>query len=233
MGPAGRPLRIMAEYLEPLNRFDRLGVRKAVIFFGSARTCPGTSNTPDGLDYCEMARQFAGRVARWTTDTHPEGERYFICTGGGPGIMEAANRGASEQNPLLSMGLNISIPFEQKSNTFINAELDLEFHYFFMRKFWFLNLAKGLVIFPGGFGTMDELFEVLTLVQTGKKEKIPVLLFGRKFWEQMLNFPMFLEHGLISAEDLQLFHLTDNVDDAFEYLKKGLEPATLLPPVSG
>ena len=224
MGPAGRPLRIMAEYLEPLNRFDRLGVRKAVIFFGSARLCPGGADTPAQPDYCARARELAARVARWTTETHPEGERYFICTGGGPGIMEAANRGASEQNPKLSMGLNISIPFEQKSNSYINPELDLEFHYFFMRKFWFLNLAEGLVIFPGGFGTLDELFEVLTLIQTGKKKRIPVLLFGQKFWQGLVRFPMFLEQGLISEGDLELFHLSDTVDDAFEYLKKGLEP---------
>lgn len=225
MAPEARTVRMLAEYLEPMSRFERLGVHKAVIFFGSARMRPGSIAGPDGLDYCDMARELAGRVARWTTDQHAEGERFYICSGGGPGIMEAANLGAYEQNPALSMGLNISLPFEQSSNPHISSPLDLEFHYFFMRKFWFLNLAKGLVIFPGGFGTMDELFEVLTLIQTGKKEKIPVLLFGKKFWEQMINFKLFTELGLISEEDLKLMHLTDNLDDAFTYLRDGLEAA--------
>ncbi len=225
LSPEARTVRILAEYMEPQTRFSRFGVNKAVIFFGSARTCPGVTTGPDRMDYCEMARQLAARVAHWTTEKHAEGERFYICTGGGPGIMEAANRGALEANPALSMGLNISLPFEQQSNGHINPDLDLEFHYFFMRKFWFLNLAKGLVIFPGGFGTMDELFEVLTLIQTGKKERIPVLLFGKKFWEKLINFELFVELGLISEEDLGLMHLSDNLDDAFDYLCHGLEAA--------
>ncbi len=225
LSPEARTVRILAEYLEPQTRFERLGVRKAVIFFGSARTCPGVTTGPDRMDYCDMARQLAGRVARWTTDTHPEGDRFYICSGGGPGIMESANLGAKEQNPALSMGLNISLPFEQHSNAHVSPSLDLEFHYFFMRKFWFLNLAKGLVIFPGGFGTMDELFVVLTLIQSGKKERIPVLLFGKKFWEQLINFKLFTELGLISEDDLKLMHLTDSLDDAFAYLRDGLEAA--------
>jgi uncharacterized protein (TIGR00730 family) len=227
MAPEARTVRILAEYLEPLTRFERLGVRKAVIFFGSARTCPGVTAGPDHMDYCDMARQLASRVARWTTEAHQGENRFYICTGGGPGIMESANRGASEENPALSMGLNISLPFEQNSNAYISPQLDLEFHYFFLRKFWFLKLAKGLVIFPGGFGTMDELFEVLTLIQTGKKERIPVLLFGKKFWEQLINFKLFTELGLIGEDDLKLMHLTDSLDDAFDYLRHGLEAADL------
>ncbi len=225
MAPEARMVRMMAEYLEPQSRFHKMRVHNAVIFFGSARMKPGVTATPDGMDYYDMARQLARRVAKWTTEAHQGENRFYICTGGGPGIMEAANRGAAEENPALSMGLNISLPFEQESNPHISPPLDLEFHYFFMRKFWFLKLAKGLVIFPGGFGTMDELFEVLTLIQTGKKEKIPVLLVGRKFWEQMINFKLFTELGLISDEDLDLMYITDNIDDAFKYLCSGLEEA--------
>ncbi|MGH8453439.1 MAG: LOG family protein, partial [Nevskiales bacterium] len=162
MSPEARLVRILSEYLEPKARFEKLGVHNALIFFGSARIQPGMATTPDGLDYYDMARQLARRMARWTTEAHQGENRFYICTGGGPGIMEAANRGAAEENPALSMGLNISLPFEQDSNAHISQQLDLEFHYFFLRKFWFLNLARGLVIFPGGFGTMDELFEVLT-----------------------------------------------------------------------
>ncbi len=220
-----QPVRIMAEYFHPKEQFERFGVRRAVIFFGSARTRRSVARTPDGLDYYEAARELAARVARWTTEQHRGDERFFICTGGGPGIMEASNRGACEVNQELSMGLNIALPFEQHSNGYLNKNLDLEFHYFFMRKFWFLNLASGLVIFPGGFGTMDELFEVLTLVQTGKKSQIPVVLFGRRFWERLVDFELFVEQGLILEEDLELFRITENVDAAFEFLQARLAVA--------
>lgn len=137
--------------------------------------------------------------------------------------MEAANRGTAEENRELSMGLNISLPHEQHTNPYLDDNLNLEFHYFFMRKFWFLNLAHGLVIFPGGFGTMDELFEVLTLIQTGKKRRIPILLYGQAFWERLIDFNLFAEEGLLSPEDLELFHMTDDVESAFEYLRNKLE----------
>ena len=220
--PEARTIRILAEYSEPQQRFDRLGVQRAVIFFGSARLQAGNTNTPDGVDYYEAARTLAGKVANWTRETHDYDKRYHICTGGGPGIMEAANRGAYEVDPELSVGFNISLPFEQGANPYIHNKLAFEFHYFFMRKFWFMNLAKGLVIFPGGFGTMDELFEVLTLVQTGKSAEMPVVLYGKKFWESLINFPMFVEQGLISPEDLDRIHFAESVDDAMQCLQKHL-----------
>ena len=138
--------------------------------------------------------------------------------------MEAASKGAYEVDPELSVGFNISLPFEQGVNPYIDDHLAFEFHYFFMRKFWFMNLANGLVIFPGGFGTMDELFEVLTLVQTGKSADMPVVLYGKKFWQSLINFPMFVEQGLIAAEDLERIHFADDVQDAFDYLSERLAP---------
>jgi uncharacterized protein (TIGR00730 family) len=223
LGPEARTVRMLAEYLEPQARFRRLGVNRAIIFWGSARLGPGQRCGPKGADYYAAARTLAGRLARWTTETHREGERYYLCTGGGPGIMEAVNRGAAEVNAALSMGLNISLPHEQSSNAYISDALNVEFHYFFLRKFWFVNLARALVIFPGGFGTMDELFELLTLIQCEKKSRIPVLLFGKSFWEKLINFPMFAEDGLISRTDLDMMYLTDDMDDAFDYLTKGLK----------
>jgi uncharacterized protein (TIGR00730 family) len=224
MSRPARPLRILSEFIEPQERFRSRQVHRAVIFFGSARTREGAPVRVGGKDYYADARALASRVAAWTTATHPEQDQYFICTGGGPGIMEAANRGAAEENPRLSMGLNITLPFEQQSNVYLAEHLDLEFHYFFMRKFWFLNLAQGLVIFPGGYGTMDEFFEVLTLVQTGKARRMPILLYGRQFWERVIDFQVFVEEGLISPDDAALFHMTDDVEEAFDYLREHLEP---------
>jgi uncharacterized protein (TIGR00730 family) len=221
--PEARTLRMLAEYLEPQDRLAKRGVHKAVIFWGSARLRPGGCCGPDAVDYYTAARELAARLAHWTTERHGAEDRYYICTGGGPGIMEAANRGASEVNPSLSVGLNISLPHEQAPNDFISPGLSFEFHYFFMRKFWFLNLARGMAIFPGGFGTMDELFEVLTLVQTGKKEPIPVLLFGKSFWTQLVRFELFVEQGLIVREDLDRIYMTDSLDEGFRYLTRGLE----------
>lgn len=225
MSYEARTLRVLSEYLEPQARFRQQAVSKAIIFWGSARIRPGHRLGMPAVDYYEAARNLSARLAQWTTSKHPEGQRYFVCTGGGPGIMEAVNRGASEVNPSLSVGLGISIPSEQGVNKFIAPLLDFEFHYFFMRKFWFVNLAHALVIFPGGFGTMDELFELLTLMQTGKKERIPVLLFGKSFWDKLIDFGVLVDHGLIAKEDLGLMHRTDDLDDAFEYLTHEMEPA--------
>jgi uncharacterized protein (TIGR00730 family) len=225
--PEARTLRLLAEYLEPQTRLAQHGVHKAVIFWGSARIRPGLSRGPDAVDYYDAARQLAARLAHWTTERHGAEDRYYICTGGGPGIMEAANRGASEVNPGLSVGLNISLPHEQESNAYISPNLNFEFHYFFMRKFWFLNLARGMAIFPGGFGTMDELFEVLTLVQTGKKEEIPVLLYGKRFWEQLIRFDLFVEQGLIARDDLDRIYMTDSLDEGFRYLTRRLEASAV------
>lgn len=218
MSPEARTIRILSEYSEPQQRFARLGVQRAVIFFGSARITPGNTATPDGVDYYEAARTLSGMVARWTLDQHAHDARFHICTGGGPGIMEAANRGAYEVDPELSLGFNISLPFEQGVNAYIDDLLAFEFHYFFMRKFWFMNLAHGLVIFPGGFGTMDELFEVLTLVQTGKSPDMPVVLYGKKFWEGLINFRMFVDQGLILEQDLERIFIAEDVQQAYDHL---------------
>lgn len=223
MGPDARPLRILAEYIDPQTRLARENVHRGLIFFGSARLRPERGDpVSDTVDYYEPARQLAARVASWTVATHAEDERYFICTGGGPGIMEAANRGTADIDPRLSIGYGISLPEEQGSNRYVSPRLDFEFHYFFMRKFWFMNLAHGLVIFPGGFGTMDELFEILTLIQTGKVPRIPVVLYGRAFWERLIDFELFVEMGLIAPEDRELVRLVDSVDEAFEYLRTEL-----------
>lgn len=219
MSEDARPVRILCEYLEPAQRFERLGIKNAVIFFGSARL------RVDALarhDYYARAADLAEALARWTRDRHIEGERFHIVTGGGPGIMEAAHEGAARVDRRLNIGLNISLPFEQHGNLHVEDDHALEFHYFFLRKFWFLNLARAAVIFPGGFGTLDELFELLTLTQTGKSAPMPILLYGREFWEGLVNFPMLADHGLISHEDLTLFSIVDSVDEAFARLRDGL-----------
>ena len=157
----------------------------------------------------------------------------MVCSGGGPGIMEAANRGASEARGE-NVGLNISLPFEQNDNPYITRRLSLEFHYFFMRKFWFSYLAKAIVVFPGGFGTMDEFFEILTLVQTGKiKKAMPIVLFGKQFWSEVLNLDVLVRYGTVSPEDLDLFFTTDSVEEAFDYLVTELSAKALKHPGVG
>lgn len=222
MSPEARTIRILAEYLEPQQRFEKLGVNNAVIFYGSARLDHKQARDIDGVNYYQEARGLARELALWTTANHEHDQRYHVCTGGGPGIMQAANQGAHEVDPDLSVGFNISLPFEQDANPFVTDKLAFEFHYFFMRKFWFMNLAKGMVIFPGGFGTMDELFELLTLIQTGKSEQVPIVLFGKSFWNKLINFDVFLEHGLISDDDLNRFSIVESIEEAMGVLKKGL-----------
>lgn len=217
-----RPVRILCEYLEPARRFAKLGVKNALIFFGSARIRNETRLTPN---YYAEAADLAERVARWTLAHHAPGERYHIVTGGGPGIMEAAHEGAARVDRQLNIGLNISLPFEQHGNPYLAEGMAVEFHYFFLRKFWFLNLARGAVIFPGGFGTLDELFELLTLTQTGKSAPMPICLYGREFWEGLINFRLLVERGLISPGDVELFRVVDGVDEAFEVLRSGLQGA--------
>lgn len=177
--------------------------------------------------YYTDATQLAKMLTTWSKELYnqkkSQGKRFIICSGGGPGIMEAANRGASEAGGL-SIGLNISLPFEQEPNPFISNELSFEFHYFFVRKFWFVYLAKALVIFPGGFGTIDEMFELLTLIQTEKtKKSMPVVIYGKEYWQTVINFEALVEWGMISREDLELFHFADTPEDAFNYLKSELE----------
>jgi len=216
--PDARALRILAEFLEPLAHFRREKVRDTVVFFGSARLRP---DSPLGR-YYEDARTLAKLLTEWAEQFTNSTYRFVVCSGGGPGIMEAANRGASEANGK-TIGLNIGLPFEQFPNPYITPELSFEFHYFFMRKFWFAYLAKALVVFPGGFGTMDEMMEILTLTQTQKlAKKITVLLYGSEYWKEIINFDALVKHGMISPEDLNLFHYADDPQTAFELLKGGL-----------
>jgi hypothetical protein len=206
-----RALRILAEYLEPKSRFAAHGLEDTIVFFGSARAAPGSQ-------YYEAARQLAFRLTQWSKGLAATERRFVITTGGGPGIMEAANRGASEAKGLTA-GIGISIPVEQTDNAYITHGLSFHFHYFFMRKFWFAYLAKAMIAFPGGFGTLDELFETLTLVQTRKMKKpMPIVLFGTGYWNEVINFDALVRHGTVSAEDLNLFHRTDSLDDAFDWV---------------
>jgi uncharacterized protein (TIGR00730 family) len=249
---AARPVRILCEYLEPAERMRRARIRDTIVFFGSARSrSPEEAErrmlevrqeieraggpTPDlesrlaraeyGLRvsrYYSDALELARRVTEWSkslTGSH----HFIVCSGGSGGMMEAANRGASMAGGK-TVGLHISLATEEDVNPFVSPEMVFRFHYFFMRKFWFVYLAKALVVFPGGFGTMDELFEVLTLIQTKKPRKtMPIILFGVEFWNEIVNFEALLKWGMISAEDLGLFLMTDSVDDAFNYLKGRLE----------
>ena len=241
-----RGLRILSEYVEPKARFNTHQVHDTVVFFGSARMLSREvaekrlgAAKKDGGDigaaerdlemsrYYEDARELAGRLTEWSKNLEGEGARFIVCSGGGPGIMEAANRGASEAAGI-NAGLNISLPEEQEDNPYVTRELNFEFHYFFMRKFWFVYLAKAIVIFPGGFGTMDELFEVLTLMQTEKLTKpIPIVLYGREFWSDVLDLDAMVKHGTVGPEDLELFFEADTVDDAFDYITKELMEKSL------
>ena len=216
-GDDARSVRILCEYLEPLSRLEREGVTRAIVAFGSARVRRLTEGTT-GVDYFHDAAELGERLARWTTDTHTESERYRLVTGGGPGIMEALHEGSARVNRQLNVGIGISLPFEQHGNPYMDARHGFEFHYFFMRKFWFMNLAKAVVVFPGGFGTLDELFEVLTLTQVGKAAPMPVVLYGSEFWKEVLNIPALTRRGLIAAADERMFSYADSVDQAFTLL---------------
>jgi len=243
MSGDARPLRILSEYIEPRSRFARYRVADTVVFFGSARSLPveqaeealsNAKSTGNEMAiaraesgrllarYYEDARTLARSMTEWSKSLSKTSRRFGVCSGGGPGIMEAANRGASEGHGI-SIGLGISLPDEPSMNAYITREMGFEFHYFFMRKFWFVYLAKALVVFPGGFGTLDELFEILTLVQTRKSsKKMPIVLYGRDFWSEVLNFDALIRWGTISASDLSLFHIVDSPDEAFAYLKREL-----------
>jgi uncharacterized protein (TIGR00730 family) len=232
-----RELRILAEYLEPESRFARYQVDDTIVFFGSARYVSREQAEKElenakhgdgdleqakmGLEtsqYYEAAREMARRLTDWSKNLADDERRFVVCTGGGPGIMEAANRGASEAKGV-NIGLTISLPAEEPGNSFITRELSLHFHYFFMRKFWFAYLAKALIVFPGGFGTLDELFELLTLLQTRKISKhLPIVLFGTKYWDEVINFDALIRYGSISPGDLSLFYRTDSVDEACEFV---------------
>ncbi len=250
-GPDARLVRMLAEFLEPQSRFRRVGVRDTIVFFGSARmknrkdaltelrkvesslpkkkrpTKKMLQALRNAYTQVEMSRYYEDTVelsrliTQWAKKIDT-GRRFVVCSGGGPGIMEAANKGAYLAKGK-SVGLNISLPFEQFANPYIAKDLNFEFHYFFMRKFWFVYLAKALVIFPGGFGTLDELMEVLTLLQTDKiKKKMTVVIYGSEYWKNVINFDAMVRYGVISQEDLSLFRFIDTPKEAFEYLKSSL-----------
>jgi len=217
--PDARGLRILSEFLEPMAHFRREKVRDTVVFFGSARIREGEGEM---ARYYDDARSLAHMLTDWSRQFTNSNYRFVVCSGGGPGIMEAANRGASEADGK-TVGLNIGLPFEQYPNPYITPELSFEFHYFFMRKFWFAYLAKALVVFPGGFGTLDEMMEILTLTQTQKlAKKMTVVLYGSAYWKEIINFEALVKHGMISREDMDLFQFADDPATAFELLKTGL-----------
>ncbi len=224
---AARPVRILAEYLQPLHAFERERVHDTIVFFGSARLAPGG---PLG-HYLDEARELARLVTEWSQSIPSPAQRFLVCSGGGPGIMEAANRGAIEAGGR-TIGLNIGLPHEQRPNRYITPGLGFEFHYFFMRKLWFAHLARALVVFPGGFGTLDELFEVLTLCQTGKLARpIVTLLYGEPYWREIINFPALARHGMIAPEDLRLLEFVETPTDALHRLQAALgsETTTIAP----
>lgn len=250
--PEARVLRIIAEYLEPQERFEELRVKDTIVFFGSARI-PSREVAAAELEavkqrggdleratmrlkmsrYYEDTRELARRLTLWSKSLEGTDRRFVVCSGGGPGIMEAANRGASEAKGE-NIGLNISLPFEQQDNPYITRRLAFEFHYFFMRKFWFSYLAKAMVVMPGGFGTFDEFMEVVTLVQTLKiKKHLPIVMFGTEYWDEILNLEPMVKYGTISPEDVKLFFRTDSVDEAFDYLVNDLETHALKTPNNG
>jgi uncharacterized protein (TIGR00730 family) len=213
-----RPLRILAEYLEPMHAFHREHVCDTIVFFGSARL---ESDGPLGR-YYEEAREHARLVTNWSKSLPSRAHRYVVCTGGGGGLMEAANRGAFEAGGK-TIGLNIGLPQEQRPNSYLTRGLTFEFRYFFMRKFWFAYLARALVVFPGGFGTLDELTEILTLMQTRKIERrIPIVLYGKSYWNEIINFEALVRHGMISREDLALFQFADDPATALQLLQAGI-----------
>lgn len=215
--PDARALRILAEYLEPKRRFEAHGVEDTIVFYGSARF-------REGSRWYEDARRLAFRLAQWSSGLPSDHRRFVVASGGGPGIMEAANRGAAEAGAP-TIGLGISLPHEQHDNPYLSHELAFHFHYFFMRKFWLAYPAKAIVVFPGGFGTLDEFFEILTLVQTGKMTKpMPIVLFGAQYWNEVIHFDALVRAGTIDAKDTELFHRTDSVDDAFGWLVPRLLP---------
>ena len=237
-----RPLRILAEYLEPESRFEELSIKDTIVVFGSARIKPrdvaeelvAAAERGEGdlaaakrqlamSRYYEETRELSRRLTEWSKTLEGSDRRFVVCSGGGPGIMEAANRGASEARGE-NIGLNISLPFEQNDNPYITRRLSFEFHYFFMRKYWFSYLAKAFVIMPGGFGTLDEFMEILTLIQTQKiRKQCAIVLYGTDFWDKVLQLEPMIDFGTISPGDVDLFHRTDSVDDAFSYITEWLE----------
>jgi len=261
--PEARTLRILSEFYEPKARFEKLNVVDTIVFFGSARLVskrdaikqlkkfkkdvPTTKrNYKKELkrletlvkmsDYYEDTVALSKKLTDWSLHLPTDEKRFIVCSGGGPGIMEAANKGAKQAKGV-SIGLNISIPFEQFVNRYVDPKLSFEFHYFFMRKFWFMYLAKALVVFPGGFGTLDEMMELLTLVQTDKiKKEMKIIVYDEKYWKSIINFDALIEYGMINSKDMKLLTFCNTVDDAFteitehfkkHYLKNGIKKKNL------
>jgi uncharacterized protein (TIGR00730 family) len=250
--PPARTIRLLTEYEEPRQRFRAHGVRDTLVFFGSARirsrevaermleeARARLASAPENADaaaavqhgeaalgmsmYYEQCRELSRKLTEWSLYRDSE-HRYTVCTGGGPGIMEAANRGAADVDGARSIGLGISLPFEPGVNDYVSRDLAFEFHYFFMRKLWFVYLMKAMIVFPGGFGTMDELFESLTLIQTGKvKKEVPIVLFGTAYWDKAIGIEAMADAGMISQKDISLCYRTDDVEDAFRYIVHRLE----------
>lgn len=248
---AARPLRILAEYIDPINRLRRAGVGDTIVMFGSARIQPrdralaqlkkvqgaargrrtpqwstkiGAAKSIVGMSrYYEEARELSRRITAWAMTLGAQPKRFVICSGGGPGIMEAANRGAAEAGGS-SIGLSIQLPHEQRPNPYISPDLNFCFHYFFMRKLWFAQMAKALIVFPGGFGTMDELWEMLTLMQTGKvSSRHLILIYGRKYWNRVVNWRHMVRSGTVSEKEFKMLQFTDTVDDAFDHVRGEME----------
>lgn len=250
--PDARTIRVLCEFIEPETRFERMNIQHTVVFFGSARTLPGSeasaryAKAKEALEqargdvdtlqreylqaqrahtmsrYYEDAAALSERLTHWSLTLPNPRDRFVVCSGGGPGIMEAANRGAKRAGGE-SIGLNISLPHEQNPNPYQTPELAFEFHYFFIRKFWFVHLSRAIVAFPGGFGTFDELFELITLLQTRKTPNNRcVILYGSDFWKEVVDFDALVRWGVISPEDLDLFHMYDDVDTAFAHLQAHL-----------
>lgn len=246
-----RPIRILSEFIEPHHRFLEYDIRKTIVFFGSARIKPKElakkelfeavalqENQPTPANdhnlsrarlqlrlsnFYEDAAELAFLLTNWAKIKESDKQNLYVCSGGGPGIMEAANKGAHLAGGR-SIGLNISLPHEQEPNAFISEELMFDFHYFFMRKYWLVYLAQALVIFPGGFGTLDELMEVLTLIQTKKIERpIPIIMFGQDYWREIIDLDAMVKWGTIAEEDLDLFHFVNSAKEAFKILKKKLK----------
>jgi hypothetical protein len=218
----GRTLRILSEYLGPMARLDKAKVNSTVLFLGSARANPSHADTIFTKYYWE-AEELAYLLAKWAIQLKPKGKNFVVCTGGGPGIMEAANRGAQRAGGK-SIGMNISLPQPQDPNPYITPELSFAFHYFFMRKFWLVYKAKAVVAFPGGFGTLDEFFEIVTLLQTSKisRKEMTLVLYGEDYWKKVVDFDALVKAGAITPEDRKVFLVCSDPKRTFAFLKKKL-----------
>ena len=235
--PEGRSIRILSEYYGPKRKLKKHKIENTIVFFGSARITPKGQHESNSKNseqkklnmgqYYLDAQTLSKKLTEWSMKIKDPKRRHIICSGGGPGIMEAANRGAAEAGGQ-SIGLTISLPYEATKNEFISQDLNLKFHYFFMRKFWFLYSAKAFVVWPGGFGTLDELMELLTLIQTRKiKKRLPIVLYGKHYWKNVINWKYLVDIGTISKEDLKLFYISDEINDSYTFITSFLEKQEL------